>query len=116
MGRDVNVNMKLTETEKSVEKLILSKITPEDAILKFAEIQGESRYFPLRSYWSEALMLGAFALKRSEAREQIAEEVCDNICRWREQAFSEHKDPDDAKEWLLNNHCNADCPIVRLMQ
>lgn len=113
---DIRVNMNITDTEKSVERVILSKITPEDAVIKLTEIQGKGRYFPLRSYWYEALTLGVLGLKRSSQREQIADEVCDNICRWREKALQENKDPDDAEKWLEQNHCNADCPIVRLMQ
>lgn len=113
--KDISVNMNVTDYERTVERGILTKITPEDAVIKLIEIQGEGRYFPLRSYWYEALTLGVLGLKRSSQREQIADEVCDNICRWREKALQENKDPDDAERWLKQNHCNADCPIVRLM-
>ena len=48
--------------------------------------------------------------------EQIADEVCDNVCRWRERALQENKNPDDAQEWLERNYCNSGCPISRLMK
>jgi hypothetical protein len=63
--KDISVNMNVTDYERSVERMILTKITPEDAVLKLIEIQGEGRYFPLRSYWHEALTLGVLGLKRS---------------------------------------------------
>lgn len=112
---EVNVNMKLTEPEKACEKLLLSQLDRKQAILKIVDIQGESRYFPLRQYWHEALTLGIIALKRVEEREEIADDICDNICRWREKALQENKDPDEAEKWLERNHCSADCPVVRMM-
>lgn len=111
---EVNVNMRITEAEKSVESMILQKIDRSDAVLKIIEIQGESRYFPLRQYWHEALTLGVLALKRNEQFQAVADEVCENVCRWREKALEENKDPDDAQRWLEQNYCNSGCPIMRL--
>ena len=116
MMNEVDVNMRITEAERSAEKLILTQLSRPDAVLKLVELQGERRYFPLRSQWHEAITLGIMGLKRVEQHEQIAEEVCDKVCRWRERALQENKDPDDAQEWLEKNYCNSGCPINRMME
>lgn len=107
---------KRSEGQKQVEKMYLRIMTREEAAMKLIDISGMSRYFPAHEHWVEALVLGENALMRVEEHEEIAEDICDNICRWREQAFMENKDPDDAERWLLENHCNADCPVNRLME
>ena len=111
----VNVNMKLSEAEKACEKMLLTQLDRSEAVLRIVEIQGESRYFPLRQHWHEALTLGVLALKRNEQFQTVADEVCENVCRWREKALEENKDPDDAQRWLEQNYCNSGCPVMRLL-
>lgn len=43
--------------------------------------------------------------------ELITDEICENICKWREKAFCENKDPDDAEKWLDMNYCSNGCPL-----
>lgn len=49
----------------------------------------------------------------TEQIEVIKDNVCDNICRWREHCLSIKKDPDDAQEYLEENYCQ-NCPLGRL--
>lgn len=49
----------------------------------------------------------------TEQFEAIKEQMCDDYCKFRELSFEENKDPDDAYEWLQNNHCEH-CPLGRL--
>lgn len=43
-----------------------------------------------------------------------ADEICENVCRWRIEAFETHKDVDDAEKFLDKNYCSAGCPVLRL--
>jgi len=50
-------------------------------------------------------------------QEQIESElakICDDYCKYRELYFSEHKDPDEAYEALLDEKC-SDCPLGRIV-
>ena len=49
-----------------------------------------------------------------EQLEQQLEVICDDYCKFREQYLSEHKDPDEAFEALLDEKCN-DCPIGKIV-
>ena len=46
--------------------------------------------------------------------EEIKDEICDNVCRWRVRAFEQNKDPDDAERWLDSAYCSQGCPVMRL--
>lgn len=52
-------------------------------------------------------------LMRDMSNEEIKQAICDDYCRFREEALYKHKDPDEAEEWLLDNYCE-DCPLGRL--
>lgn len=99
----------------------MTNVTPKEAIHKLIDAKSYlERYSNPHDKWTDAVNIGIEAIEetmtQAEDIDQISDEVCENICRWREQAFSEHKDPDDAENWLCNNHCSADCPIVRLRE
>ena len=50
-------------------------------------------------------------------QEQIESElaiICDDYCKYRELYFSEHEDPDEAYEALLDEKC-SDCPLGRIV-
>ena len=49
----------------------------------------------------------------SEQFESIKEQMCDKYCKWPEMSRSAHKDPDEAFEWLMHNHCEH-CPLQEL--
>ena len=55
----------------------------------------------------------AMAEWNSRSTEEIADNICEKICRWRERALMENKDPDDAEKWLERNYCMS-CPTCRL--
>ena len=40
--------------------------------------------------------------------------ICDDYCKYRELYFSEHEDPDEAYEALLDEKC-SDCPLGRIV-
>lgn len=46
--------------------------------------------------------------------EALKDEICENVCRWREKAFEIHKDPDDAEKWLDKNYCSQGCPAMKI--
>ena len=45
--------------------------------------------------------------------EEVADKVCDDVCRWRVRAYEWNKDPDDAEKWLERNHCMT-CIVNKL--
>lgn len=45
--------------------------------------------------------------------EELKEALCDDYCKYRDQALGKFKDPDDATEWLVENYCE-DCPLNTL--
>ena len=49
----------------------------------------------------------------TEQLESIRDNICENYCKYQEQAFSTHKDPDEALDALMKEHCN-DCPFMGL--
>lgn len=42
--------------------------------------------------------------------EELKEALCDDYCKYRDEALGKFKDPDDAQEWLIENYCE-DCPL-----
>lgn len=47
-----------------------------------------------------------------EQIENIKEKICDDYCKYREDAFSKNKDTDKAEDYLLD-YCD-NCPVRRL--
>ena len=48
-----------------------------------------------------------------EQLEGLRDNICENYCKYQEKAYSKHKDPDEAIEVLINEHCN-NCPFMGL--
>ena len=48
-----------------------------------------------------------------EQLEGVRDNICENYCKYQEKAYSEHKDPDEAMDVLINQYCN-DCPFMGL--
>ncbi len=48
-----------------------------------------------------------------EQLEAMRDNLCEDYCKYQEQAFSTHKDPDEALDALMKEHCN-DCPFIGL--
>lgn len=48
-----------------------------------------------------------------EQLEGLRDNICEDYCKYQEKAFSEHKDPDEALDALIKEHCN-DCPFMGL--
>lgn len=46
--------------------------------------------------------------------QSVADQMCDKYCRWPEHCLAEKKDPDEAEELLLTEHC-AGCPMQQLI-
>lgn len=49
-----------------------------------------------------------------EQIESELEKICDGYCKYRELYLSDHEDPDEAYEALLDEKC-SDCPIGRIV-
>lgn len=49
----------------------------------------------------------------TEQIELIRDSMCENYCKYQEKAYSEHKDPDEAMDVLINQYC-TDCPLLGL--
>ena len=49
-----------------------------------------------------------------DAREivEAPECFCENGCKYYDEAYTNHEDPDDAWKWLDDNHCSRHCPVV----
>lgn len=47
-----------------------------------------------------------------EQLEVIAEEICDSYCKYPDRAKDLYEDPDEAMDWISDNHC-VNCPIYR---
>lgn len=45
---------------------------------------------------------------------KMAEQICDDYCKYRELVLEECEDPDEANEYLIHNHCN-DCPLSKVV-
>ena len=45
--------------------------------------------------------------------EELAGFNCTDYCKYHEQSFAEHKDPDEAGQYCLDHYC-AGCPLGRL--
>ena len=48
-----------------------------------------------------------------EQLESIKEKMCDQYCRFPEEAKATHEDPDEAMESLMHVHCEH-CPLMEL--
>jgi predicted metal-dependent peptidase len=48
-----------------------------------------------------------------EQLESMRDNICENYCKYQEKAYSEHKDPDEAMDVLINQYCN-NCPFMGL--
>ena len=46
--------------------------------------------------------------------EQIAEDICDNYCKYPELYAAQYKDPDESESRLLSEKCD-NCPLLRLV-
>ena len=45
--------------------------------------------------------------------DEVRETICDDYCKYRDEALSKYKDPDEAQEWLEVNSCD-DCPFNKI--
>lgn len=51
--------------------------------------------------------------KATEILQRIADILCDDYCKHREECYAQNKDPDDAEK-ALEKFCN-DCPLVTML-
>lgn len=45
--------------------------------------------------------------------DEIREIICDDYCKYLDEAYYRYKDPDEAREWLEENVCEG-CPLGML--
>ena len=46
--------------------------------------------------------------------QEIADDFCENYCKYPDVCMSERKDPDEAEDLLYSEYCNKACPFNRL--
>ena len=44
---------------------------------------------------------------------EIKDAICEDYCKYLDEAYCQFKDPDEANEWLLEHYC-AYCPLGRI--
>lgn len=48
----------------------------------------------------------------TEQLSKIADEVCEDYCKYHDEAYKKFKDPDEAMGWLRDTYCLY-CPIFK---